>query len=112
MWKTCYLPLIIVIDDNGDIFMYIDGVHAAYEDRKGHFGLFLTIDRGSMINQSKKLGIVTTSSTETEIVSTGEHFSKCMWFRYFRMAQGDDVREDILMQDNESSIHIHKNYPC
>ena len=65
----------------------------------------------SKINVSKKLGVLTTSSTETEIVSTGERLPKCTWFRYFRMAQGEEGREDVLMQDNKSAIVLQKNYP-
>ena len=66
---------------------------------------------GAMINMSKKLGVNTVSSTETEIVSTGERFPKCTWFRYFRGAQGSSLKEDILMQDNQSCILLQKNYP-
>ena len=54
---------------------------------------------------------MTTSSTETEIVSTGERLPKCTWFRYFRLAQGESDKEDILMQDNKSAIILQKNYP-
>ena len=64
-----------------------------------------------MINVSKKLAVVTTSSTETEVVADGGRFPKCTWFRYFRMAQGDDVKEDALMQDNQSCILLNKNHP-
>lgn len=61
---------------------------------------------------SKKLGAVTTSSTETEIVSsTGERLPKCTWFHYFRLAQGKDEEEDVLMQDNKNAIILQKNYP-
>ena len=60
---------------------------------------------------SKKLGVNTVSSTVTEIVSTGERFPKCSWFRYFRGAQGSSLKEDILMQDNQSCILLQKNYP-
>ena len=56
------------------------------------------------------MGVVTNSSTETEIVSTGKRFSKCISFRYFHLAQGDDIKEDILMQDNISAITLQKNY--
>ena len=111
MWKTRYLPLIIEIDEKGDVYIYIDGAHAVHDDGKGHSGLYITMGRGGLINQSKKLGIVTISSTETEIVSTGECFPKCTWFRYFRLAQGDEVKEDILMQDNQSAVILQKSYP-
>lgn len=71
LWKTRFIPLIIEITEKGAI-IYIDGAHAVHYDAKGHSGLFLTQGKGAMINISKKLGIVTTSSTETEVVSTGE----------------------------------------
>ena len=103
--------MIIEIDEKGDVYIYIDGAHAVHDDAKGHSGLYVTMGRGGLINQSKKLGIVTISSTETEIVSTEERFPKCTWFRYFWLAQGDDVKEDILMQDNDSGILVQKNYP-
>ena len=80
------MPLIIIIDDNGNVHIYIDDAHTIYSDARGHSGLFLTIGQGIMINTSKKLGLVTTSSIETEVVLSGERFLKCIWFRYFRLA--------------------------
>ena len=78
MQKTRYLPLIIAIDEDGNIYAYIDGAHTIHVDAKGYSGLFLTIGRGAMIKILKKLGLVTTSSTETEVVSCGERFPKCI----------------------------------
>jgi hypothetical protein len=108
LWTTRFLPLIIMNDGN-DTIIYIDGAHAVHNDCKGHSGLFVTQGKGAMINVSKKLGLVTNSSTETEIVATGERLPKCTWFRYFRIAQGEAVKEDILMQDNKSTMLLQKN---
>ena len=91
--------------------IYIDGSHAIHNDTKGHSGMFTTMGKGALISAAKKLGIVTTSSTETEIVSTRERLPKCTWFRYFRIAQGDKITEDVLMQDNKSAILLQKNWP-
>ena len=55
---------------------------------------------GAMLSKSGKLGLTTTTSTETEIVSTVQYLPKYTWFRYFRMAQRELPKEDILMQDN------------
>jgi hypothetical protein len=110
IWKTRYLPNIISINDDGAI-IYIDGAHAIHTDMKGHSGLYVTMGKGAMINVSKKLSLNTLSSTETEIVSTGERLPKCVWFRYFRIGQGDEPIEDILMQDNKSAILLQKNWP-
>ena len=111
LWETRFLPLIISIDDEGEVVTCIDGAHAVRAYGKMHSGMFLTMGKGAMMNVSKKLGVVTASSTETKIVADGEIFPKCSWFRYFRMAQGDSAKEDMLMQDNESAIILHKHHP-
>ena len=45
-------------------------------DRKEHSGLYLTIERGRIINVSKKSGLVMISLTETEVVADRERFLK------------------------------------
>jgi hypothetical protein len=110
LWTWRFLPLIIKMI-NDQMVIYIDGAHMIHRDTKGHSGLFATMGKGAMISVAKKLGLVTISSTETEVVSTGERISKCTWFRYFRDAQGERISEDLLMQDNKSCILLQKNYP-
>ena len=44
---------------------------------------------GNRSNDSKKLGLYLVSSTETEIVSTGDRIHKENLFRYYRLARGD-----------------------
>ena len=85
LWKTRFLPLIISIDDEGNVYVCIDCSYTIYTNTKGHSGLLLIMGRGVIINASKKLALVTISSTETEIVACRERFSKCIWFRYFRL---------------------------
>ena len=78
MWYIRYMLLIIGIDVNGDTCVYIDVSHAVHVDGKGYSGMCVTIGHDSMINLSKKLGIVSNSSIETEVVSSNEIFLKCM----------------------------------
>ena len=111
IWTWRWLPLIIKMNGNGEMMIYIDGAHMVHMDTRGHSGLFATMGKGAMLNVAKKLGMVTISSTETEVVSTGERLPKCTWFRYMRLAQGEEMSEDVLMQDNKSSILLQKNYP-
>ena len=99
------------MDDSGNVVIYVDGAHAVHSDGEGHSDLFVTMGTGAMINVPKKLGVNTVSLTETKIVSTGERFPKRTWLRYFRGAQGSPLKEDILMQDNQSCILLQKNYP-
>ena len=36
---------------------------------------------------------------------------KFSWFRHFRLVQWNSAKEDIMMQDNESTISLHKHHP-
>ena len=101
LWLTRHAPLTVSIDDNGEECICIDGAHAAHIHGKGCSKMCLKMGRGAMIIVPNKLGLVTTSSTKTEVVADGECFPKCSWFRYFRLAQGDEAKGDMLMQDNE-----------
>ena len=83
---------------------YIYDAHAIHKDTKRQSGLYTTMGKCAMINVSKKLGLNTLSSTETEIVSTRERLPKCIWFQCFRIQQGDEPIEDILIQDNKNTM--------
>ena len=97
------------MNDGKETIIYIDGAHAVYTNCKGHSGLFVTQEKGATINVSKKLGLVTNSSTETEIVTIGKRLPKCTWSRHFRIEHGEPVREYLLMQDNKSCMLLQKN---
>ena len=68
--------MIIAIDKENKVQIYIDRAHAIHIDRKGYSGIFLMIGRGRMINISKKLELVTLSSTKTEVVTDMKYFLK------------------------------------
>ena len=72
MWKIIFLPLITSIDDDGIALKCINVAHVVRAIGKGYSGMFVTMGLGAMIDVSKKLGLVTTSSTETEIAASGE----------------------------------------
>lgn len=80
-WAIRFIPLIIAIDNNRNVHIYIDGLHEIHAYRKGNSGLFLTMGKGAIINLFKKLGFGTIRSEETKVVSNGERLPKCSWFR-------------------------------
>ena len=63
--------------DDGEVHIYIDGAHAVHNDGRGQLGLYLAMGKGAIMNVSKKLRLVTTSSTEIEVVANGKRFTKC-----------------------------------
>ena len=72
IWKTRFLLLIIAIIDKGSI-IYIDGAHTVHTNYKEHSGMVNTIGKGAMMSVSRKLCIVTNTSTETDVVYSGTH---------------------------------------
>ena len=76
---------------------------------KGHAGVMVTEGGGAIYPSATKNKLNTTSSTETEMVCVGEKLSKHIWYRNFRMEQGETNNPDILFQDNESTILMEKN---
>ena len=108
--KTPIFSLITSKDDDGRVLKRIDGAHAMHTDGKGHSCLFVTMRLGSMIDVSKKMGFVNTSSIESEIVASGERIPKCGWFRHLRLAQGDDRKDAMLLQDNKSDVLLQNSF--
>ena len=112
---TAHLPLILGEDGKGTC-IYVDGAHGVHPDKKGHGGVMVTEGIGTIYASSTKLKLNTTSSTESEIVAVGEKLPKHIWYRNFRIAQGERSQPDtvvtggdILYQDNESAMLLENN---
>jgi hypothetical protein len=58
---------------------------------------------------SKKQKIDTRSSTEAEIVGADDAMPQSMWMKYFIEVQGQGISENILYQDNLSTMLLVKN---
>ena len=65
---TRFLLLVIAINKDSNVCICINRAHA--------FGMFVTIRKGAILNILKKLGLVITSSTKTEVVANEECFPK------------------------------------
>jgi hypothetical protein len=75
----------------------------------GHSGGGLYLGRGFTIVSSTKQKLNTRSSMETEIVGADDFMPDICWTRYFMKAQGYDVKDNVLFQDNKSSILLENN---
>jgi hypothetical protein len=65
--------------------------------------------RGFPIVSSTKQKLNTQSSTETEIVGADDFMPAIFWTYYFIKAQGYDIKDNVLFQDNKSSILLENN---
>jgi hypothetical protein len=103
------MPLILSANGSGILKWWVDASFAVHPNMRGHSGGGLSLGRGFPIVGSTKQKINTRSSTETEIVGADDFMPAICWTRYFMEAQGYKVRDNILYQDNKSSILLQKN---
>ena len=65
--------------------------------------------KGALINIARKHKLNTGSSTEAELVSIADVLGMMMWCKYFMKAQGYEIENNILYQDNKSTILMANN---
>jgi hypothetical protein len=78
-------------------------------DMRSHTGGAMTLGKGSVYSTSVKQKLVTRSSTEAEVVAVHDVMPQMLWTAYFLRAQGINVPDSILFQDNMSAILLEKN---
>ena len=90
---------------------WVDASFAVPPNLPGHSGGGLSMGRGFPIVGSYKQKINTQSSTESEIVGAADDsMPPVCWTRYFIMeAQGYKIVDNLMYQDNKSSILLEKN---
>jgi len=106
---TRELPLILGADGTGVLSWYVDASFAVHPDMRGHTGGAMTMGRGFPLDKSTKHKLNTRSSTESEIVAVDDLIPQILWARLFMRAQGFEVRDNILYQDNRSAILLETN---
>ncbi len=65
--------------------------------------------RGFPISVSTKQKLNTRSSTESKLVGLNDMMPIILWTCYFLLSQGYGVVENLLLQDNRSSILLERN---
>ena len=88
---------------------WIDAAYGVHRDCKSHTGAAMSLGKGCPINGSRKQRINTRSSTEAELVGVNDYMTMVLWVRLFLEAQGIDVVDNIIYQDNKSTMLLEKN---
>ena len=65
--------------------------------------------RGCPISNSSKQKLNTNSSTTSELVAVDRTLSMALWVPLFLGAQGHNIKENIIYQDNMSAILLENN---
>ena len=106
---TRTLPLILSANGSGILKWWVDAAFAVHPNMRGHSGGGLSMGRGFPILGSTKQKLNTRSSTETEVVGADDFMPAVCWTRYFMDAQGYPIKDNVLYQDNMSSMLLEKN---
>ncbi len=93
-----------------DIFTFIDASYAVHQNFRGQTGGCMSMGWGVFHAKSSKQKLNTKSSTETELVGVSEYIPYNLWAIIFLEKQGYKFRENVLFQDNQSSILIEKKW--
>jgi hypothetical protein len=88
---------------------YVDAAFAVHPDFRSHTGAVMTFGKGGVINISRKQKLNTKSSTESELVGADDASVMILWTKMFVQHQGYHVDENILYQDNKSTILLETN---
>ena len=106
---TLDLPLRLVCDGSGVVRWWVDAAYTVHSDMKGHTGATMSLGSGSAYSSSTKQKIVTRSSTECELVGVHDVMPQILWTRNFLIAQGYQVSDTVVYQDNKSAILLENN---
>jgi hypothetical protein len=88
---------------------WVNASHATHKDCLGHMGAMMSLGKGATISFSNKLKINTKSSTKSELFGANQALSSILCTRHFIEAQGYSVEQNILFQDNQSTICLEAN---
>ena len=106
---TRRLPMILEASDLGCIRWWVDASFAVHPDMRSHTGAMMSVGRGAAYSTSVRQKLNTKSSTEGELVGVDDVMPQCLWTRNFLKAQGYEVTDNVILQDNKSAILLENN---
>ena len=104
-----HLSLTLEADAMNVIQWWVDASFATHPNCRSHTGATLSFGKGSVYSMSSKQKLNTQSSTEAELVGINDVLSMILWTRLFLEAQEYKVTDNILYQDNESTVKLARN---
>ena len=100
---------IIGASDLTKIFTWIDAAYAVNPDMRSQTGGAMSMGLGVLHAKCSKQKLNVKSSTEAELVGASEYIPYNLWLLLFLSAQGYEIKDNVLYQDNQSTILMLKN---
>ena len=106
---TSNMVLTLESEGKGIFYWRADGAFAVHDDMRSHTGACGTMGKGSFYSSSTRQKLNTKSSTEAELVAADDVLPQLLWTRNFMIGQGYGVENNILYQDNLSTMLLERN---
>jgi hypothetical protein len=106
---TKHMKLTLTVDNLSIIRWWVDASYNVHEDCKGQTGAMMSLGKGAPISFSRKQKCNVRSSCEGELVGIDDALPTILWTRYFIESQGYTVEQNIMFQDNKSTILLANN---
>ena len=107
--ETKDIPLVLEAVGLHSICWWVDASFGVHPNLRSHTGATLSFGKGSPFAVSCKQKLNTRSSTEAELVGLNDAMSMILWTRRFMEAQGYMIRDNVIMQDNQSTMLLARN---
>lgn len=106
---TSEIGLTLEADSGQIVKWWIDAAFAVHDDMRSQSGATMTLGKGMVYCSTTKQKLNTRSSTEAELVGVSDFLPQVLWTRYFLNEQGYGLRDNIIYQDNQSSMLLASN---
>ena len=103
------MVLTLGADQLNVIKWYVDASYTVHPDYKSHTGCMMTMGTGAITTISRKQKLNTKSSTAAELVGADNAMAMVLWTKLFMEAQGFEIVDNILYQDNRSAMLLENN---
>ncbi len=97
-------PLVLSAENEGLLMWYLDALFAVHPNMCGHTGGGLTMGQRFPTVASWKQKLNMKSLTESQLVGVNDMMPIMLWTCYSLLSQGYVIVENLLLQDNKSSI--------
>jgi hypothetical protein len=103
------LALTLEASGDGVVRWWVDASFTVHPNMRSHTGAALSLGKGAVYGMSSKQKINTKSSCEAELVGVDDALPTVLWTLQFLKAQGFAVTDNVIYQDNQSTILLENN---
>ena len=102
--------LVLTLESDGTVTVkwWVDASLTVHHDMKSHTGRMISMGRGALYSTSSKQKMNTKISTEADMVGVDDLMPQILWVRYLLEAQGMKVSDNVVYQDNQSTMKLEK----